>query len=274
MAAILKSKAFWGVSTLTATVSSAVAYDRYKAHELYTRYLQEASLHGAQPLLSHQAPRRLAIFLISPTSIHHQSLQAAFKSFAVELLTRAGVDYQWIVEVDGEEAKARWDQLARDANKPELMLETMTIPIDVLSSRILSNEPLDSDTKFLWEGLRSKFAPQSTLEWPQGSDGFLTLDPHTFESLKSHLETKKSENETKITAPIKPKKSSWFSSSKHQQSIQSPSIFPVNLYSLPCCLPQSPSARLRRFLFGQQETTRLIGEAVLKVIKEQPDCTI
>lgn len=274
--AIFRSKAFWGFSTVTLGISSAVGYDRFQAHELTKKYLQEASLHGQQPLYPGQQPRCLSLFLLSPTLTHHSSLRSAFKSFAVELLTRAGIDYKWVVEVDGEEAKVLWDQLARDANKPELMLDTSAIDPEQLRTHILNfvldrkptvAEVDNSTCSFLWDGLRSKYAVNPSL-----SSDFVSLDPFTAESLETHLKAL-----SQSTPPIsqsKPVKSSWFSKSPPTQTPTIPHLFPVNLYTLPCDHSQSPLARLRRFLFGQHEMTRLIGEAVLKIINEHPETQI
>lgn len=293
---ILKSKAFWTFSVLTGSVSSAVAFDRYKANELYKEYLKEASKHGSLPLPSNQTPRCLSIFLLSPNKAHHQSILNTYKSYAVELLTVAGVDYKWIVEVDGEEAKGFWDKMAGDGNKPELMTDenVKVLDLDELRSNLLNYKLREGhedtvnvtgdrtadntvdDTEILWNSLRSKYAPLPKSEWPPGSDGFLTLDTYTFESLSSYLASLKNDSESVHAIETTSSNQWWWPWSSSLNSPNQPQNLqqfnhPINLYNLPCCHSQSPLSRLTRFLFGQQDMTKQIGEAVLKIINEQPE---
>lgn len=285
---LLKSKAFWAFSTVTGTVSSCVAYDRYQSHLLRTHYLQQASEYGRQPLPHHQSPRCLSIFLLARDAAHHKALREMFKDFGLEILTEAGVDYRWVVEVDGEEAGRLWDEGAREGNKPELMLEEnkKVIGVDELNEHALeialsdksgikqtSSTSSADPTDFLWQRIRYKSC--SALDWPPTSDGFLAIDPFTYTSLQSKLQQLKELQELPAEAPSPVKKKSWFwSKSNHTQTTATQSIFPVPIYFVPCDYPQTALSRLNRFLFGQRHLTRSIGDSLLALIREQPTVLI
>ena len=280
---ILKSKAFWTFSTFTGTVTSCVAYDRYQSHLLLQQYLTEAAEYGRQPLLHHQSPRCISIFLLSKDTIHHKALRDTFKTFALDILTRAGVDYKWVVEVDGEEAGKWWDDGAREGNKPELMLEDSKKIIDLVEFKehvlerklneiagIEQPESVDA-TEFLWEGIRNK---SCATDWPPSSDGFVALDPFTYDSLQSSLQKLVDTPVKKVNLPVK--KSSWFWSKSTQTPTNksTPNLFPLPLYFIPCEYPQTALTRLNRFLFGQRHLTRSIGESLLALIREQPNTLV
>jgi hypothetical protein len=277
---ILKSKAFWTFSTVTGSISSFVAYDRYQCRILRDYYLEVAAEYGRQPLPHHQSPRCISIFLISKNVVHHKPLRDTFKSFALDILTNAGVDYKWVVEVDGEEAGKWWDEGAREANKPELMLDDSKKTIDLIAlnenvlefelnekSGLKNNELNVSATEFLWQIIRKKAC---SIDWPPTSDGFLALDPFTYTSLQSKLKQLADEAPVlKVNTLLK--KSSWFWSKSIQTPVDTiPSLFPVPLYFIPCEYPQNAFARLYRFLFGQRHLTRSIGDNLLSLIREQP----
>lgn len=278
---ILKSKAFWTFSTFTGTVSSCVAYDRYHSHVLRQKYLTEAAEYGRQPLLHHQSPRCISIFLLSKDTTHHKSLRDTFKIFALDILTRAGVDYKWVVEVDGEEAGKWWDDGAREGNNPELMLEDSKkiVDVEVLKEHVLERklsemagikqpEPESAETtEILWESIRNK---SCSTDWPPSSDGFLALDPFTYNSLHSSLK-QLADTPVKIdNLPVKKSSWLWSKSSQTPASKLSLNLFPLPLYFIPCEYPQTAFTRLIRFLFGQRHLTRSIGEALLALIREQP----
>ena len=292
---ILKSKAFWTFSTFTGAVSSCVAYDRYQSHLLLQHYLNEASEYGRQPLPHHHQPRCISIFLLAKDADHRKAIRDAFKTYAVDILTVAGLDYKFVVEVDGEGASGKWDEMARESNKPELMLEDK-IALNDLKNRVLKHklieragikaaqeEASEDPTEFLWNGVRTKSSPLHLSEWPQGSDGFLALDPFTFESLQSALKEISAAKDSETTVEtVSKKSSSWFwSKSSQAQSPPQPQqqqqlrpLFPVPVYFIPCDQAQSLSARLSRFLFRQHHLTRQIGEPLLELIREQPSVVI
>ena len=287
---LLKSKFFWSFSFVTGGLSSAVAYDRYEAHRLKEVFMKQAMEYGKQPLLLSEKPRCLSFLLLSPSSTEHRATLQVIRAHALDILTAAGVDYRWIVEVDGEEAKMKWDDLARERNEPELMREQQCIPLEELNSNILShilkrklefkpentiaNEAEDKSEQ-LWSSLRSIYT-QDPSTWPPTSDGLVTFDSFTSESLKSALIELKSELSAAIAGTaVKPVKSWWSRSKKDHPITVTPSpSSSAELYLVPCAFSQSPLSRLQRFLFGQRHVTRSVGDAVMQCIREQSHQTI
>lgn len=288
---ILKSKAFWSFSTVFSGISGAVAYDRYEASLLRKKFMAEASEYGKQPLASSESPRSLNFVLLSADSTHHRALRDNFRIFAVELLTVAGVDYKWIVEADGDEVARKWDELARETNKPELMLEgtdktTTTgslisreeLKINILKPSIkalLSRTPFvptinpPSDPKeAIWTLLRQNFCSFSVAESPIE---IVTFDHFTQEAIADEIKVALEsipEGEPRIIESKKTR--SWFSRSKKTDLSQQqlPVLPTVSLFHIPLEFSQTLSARLKRFLFGQRELTQTIGEAVLEIIRK------
>lgn len=288
---ILKSKSFWTFSTITTAVSSCVAYDRYQANVLFQQFLSEAAEYGREPLPHPYQPRCISLLLVAKDAAHHRAIRSTFKSFAVELLTVAGIDYKWVVETDGEAAALQWNQVARETNKPESMLDdTKRIGLVDLADRLLkpklfqraNTEINETDAdRFLWNSVRNKSSPLHLSEWSSGSDGFLALDPFTFDSLQATLQVLANEPaEVQPPTPPPTKPSSWFSWFKKTSPSPSPPVtplrplFPAQLYFVPCDHPQTALARLNRFLFGQRHLTQQIGSALLALIREQPETTI
>ena len=165
---LLKSKFFWSFAAVPGGVTSGVAYDRYEAHRLKESYLKEARVYGREPLAVSAQPRCLSFFLLSPSATEHRGTLHAIREYALDILTEAGVDYRWVVEVDGEEAKIKWDELARERNEPEFMREQSAIPLEELKSNILeflmnqvkgsSEGEDDGKSALLWASLRSIYA--------------------------------------------------------------------------------------------------------------------
>lgn len=275
---LLKSKAFWTFSTVTGSVSCCVFYDRFESHRLRQEYLATAAEYGRQPLPHHQPPRCLSVFLIAADATQHRAIRDTFRAFALDLLTVAGVDYKWAVEVDGEEAAKRWDELARDANKPESMLEAKITREElvehVLKRKLSAGSSAGTEAdELLWEGVRAKAAPVDSRS-SAGSDGFLALDQYTLKELESSLKTITETPTQTVTAEQPKSKWHWFSKRSPVSPPPTPSLLPVNLYYIPCDYPQTLFARLNRFLYGQRLLTRSIGEQVLAVIREQPQTVI
>lgn len=277
---LLKSKFFWSFSLVAGGASSAVAYDRYEAHCLRESFMAEAREYGREPLPLSEQPRCLSFFLLSPSATDHRATRQIVRSHALDLLTAAGVDYRWVVEVDGEEAKGKWDEAARERNEPELMREQQSIPLEELKSNILlhvlqanlnghrdsASSAADSDKSHqLWESLRSVYT-QNPATWPSGSGGFVAVDSVTAGALQAAL----SEPRVLLSAaePVKPAAKSWWSRAVSSPPAPAPAASLPLLYQFPCTLSQSPLSRLQRFLFGQREVTRAVGEAVLQCIRE------
>lgn len=282
MTSILKSKAFWSFAGVSGSLGSVVAYDRYQAHLLEQELMQEASNYGRQPLYSHQNPSSVALFLLARDDTQHQAIRETFRKFAVQLLTVAGIDYKWILEVDGEAARKKWDQMARDSNQPELMFEENSngIPLQDLKTNLLvpllrnifNRKAEETSPALLWPQLRSAFEGPREI----GSECFVALDPFTFEALNSELsELMNPINNTEEIPPVTTAKSSFlsrlFKSTSKPATTANPTASPdqIQVQLVPCDYPQGALQRLKRFLFGQHELTRLVGQSVMQVIRAQ-----
>lgn len=268
---ILKSKTFWGFATFSSCIGSAVAYDRFEAKKIRDEFLAEARTFGSQPLLPHQSPRLLSFLLISPNADHRRACLAILKEHALNILTVAGVDYKWSVLVDGEEAKKEWDTVAREANQPELMIEEgkPSIPFkdleEIVIPPILNRTSANdlNESNICLKALRNKFASV-----PIGEE-IVCFDRSTLNSFESELSHIKPPSDSQPILPVK--RSSWWQRSP-QNSPSPQQLQPVNpekikIYFVPCESDQSLLARLQRFLFGQRQLTREIGESVLKIIR-------
>ena len=276
---ILKSKAFWGFSTLMGGVCSAVAYDRYEAHLIRQFLLKEASRYGAEPLYPNQSSRCLSLFLVSRNGEDRRACTSTLKHFALEILTVAGVDYKWIVAVDGVEAKGKWDAAARDTNQPELMREAEIDAGELIENilrPVICSET--TNTGGLWKNLRDEYG---SVPVGRGEDGFLCIDRFTYDNLLSELRQRIIQRELELEQAVVSssgvhdgKKSSWLKwLSPSQIAVPEPpssSNFDYYLYYLPCDLSQSPLTRLFRFLFGQRHITKTIGEAALSCVRNEP----
>lgn len=270
---ILKSKAFWSFTAVSGGIGSVVAFDRYESARLRQNFLDAARVYGSEPLLPHQQPRRLSFFLVSPDAEHRRACLVTLKRYALEILTAAGVDYCWVLQVDAQEAKVKWDEAAQEANKPELMTEEGKSALNIndlfeniLKPQLNSNSSDDSkDDKVCWKSLREKYA---AVPLGIGSDGFVCFDQTSFNRLQFELQNLK-----QPAVAETPAKGSWWKRASSPPLPLPPKITPENvkLYFIPCDWPQSPLARLQRFLFGQREMTRTIGEAVLKCIRQEQE---
>lgn len=116
---VLKSKTFWAITGAAGTAASALGYDKYETRNITQELLEEAALIGMQPSNEDEPDRRISLIIFGQNkeSIHRQ--KALFRDFSVKLLTRAGVDYQW-VEFDGAELDKKYYKLKEDEEVQEL----------------------------------------------------------------------------------------------------------------------------------------------------------
>ena len=236
---LLKSKYFWVFSTISGSLVGAIGYDRFEAQAIHNSFLKEARVYGSLPLYSHQRPRTLGLFLISSDTSSHAATLQNFNKFAVDILTLAGIDYRWIIKLDGEDIKGKWDELARETNQPELMMEENKISIDLndlrnflikpflsrsfkigigIESGIQKDKVIDggncsessnsSDKLLIWSKLETKVFPLLNFEeWPKGLEGFISLNQFTFDSLKEDLESGFKLEDSKLLIGSSPKSS-------------------------------------------------------------------
>lgn len=272
---ILKSKAFWCFTSVSSGIGGAVAYDRYEARRIKNEFMKEAAIYGSQPLYPHQSPRLLSFFLLSPTADIHRATLSLLKDQVLDLLTAAGIDYKWILKVEGEEAKRMWDEAAREMNKPEFMIDGNSLDrndlyLHLMKPIINSNFTEEDDPAGLWKILKEKYTKGGV----EGVFGEVVLfDQFTFDRFKSDIE----EIKTNDIEPVENLKTDqwwwqrWFSSNSNSQKQPQPVKHQINLFLISCELSQSPLRRLQRFLFGQRDLTRSMAESVMTCIRESKE---
>ena len=116
---VLKSKTFWAITGAAGTVASALGYDKYETRNITEELLEKAALIGLQPSHEDEPDRRISLIIFGKNleSIHRQ--KSLFRDYSVKLLTRAGVDYQW-VEFNGAELDKKYYKLKEDEEVQEL----------------------------------------------------------------------------------------------------------------------------------------------------------
>lgn len=272
----MKSRTFWVFASLTGSVSGAVAFDRYQAHALLAKYMEEAKAYGDQPIYDNQHPRRLGLVLISPDEDALRSARDHFRNYSVKLLTIAGVDYQWILAKDPIDLTKKWNARMQEAGTPEKMLDenkyfsTSDLNTNLLKPLLQKNlsHVNENITNQDWKALQN-----SETSWSSDIDGFVALNQSTFDSLHENfneiIEMAADSNIT--TIPSSTVKQSWFSflsSWKPSLSLRKELPLQLLLTQIPCEYSQNPFQRLYRYLFAQRTLTREIGSATLKIIRD------
>lgn len=277
MSSIWKSKPFWAFASVSSAIAGAVAYDRYCAKQLLDEFTAEAQKFGEEPLLENQQSQSISLFVLAKDSDASDALRAHFKRYALQLLTIAGVDYVWAVNVDPEKVTKAWNQVAQEANSPEQMLdEGRQIEPETIHQQFLKNELLQRMGKQvtlsdgLWERVKEKLVPKKS--W---SPHFVALNKSTLSSLSDCL-TEIRRRETEAGPEFReetPKKRSWFSWSRNGPAAPSVkarllTLDDVSLELLDCERSLSLKDRAWRHLFGQTELVRSIGGSTLSLIRK------
>jgi hypothetical protein len=101
MASILRSKAFWGITSAAGGIAAAVTYDNIRIKEFREGLLAEASEFGSMPSTGDQE-RKVSLVLFATDSEDLKNQKALFRKYSVDLLTKAGIDYQ-LIELDASQ---------------------------------------------------------------------------------------------------------------------------------------------------------------------------
>lgn len=96
---ILKSKAFWAFSGITGSIGAALTYDKIETDRIRREFIEEAEKIGSAPLKDGEHERKISLLLFTENGESEQDLKDIFKKYSVDLLTKAGIDYQWIESV-------------------------------------------------------------------------------------------------------------------------------------------------------------------------------
>lgn len=284
----VRSKGFWAFALGGGSFAAAIARDRFLAHQLHVAHMDEARKFGAEPLADTSRLRQLKLFLLASSDAEATAIRECFRRHVVELLTVAGVDYKWVVVVDGEGAARVWNSAAQEANEPELMLESggpaaARIAPDELRDGVLASilqrqvgeMGEDDKRRSIWKKLQRHYNTDVALhEGPASShgpvpphDGFVSFNSLTRDALINVLAT-----DLPVETPVPPP-ASWLSRlfSRRPASISIPPSPPaiILLAHVPCDHSQNMWPRFRRFCFGQRELTERIEGAVMTIIRDR-----
>ena len=91
-----KSKTVWVIGGAIESVGSYIAYDRWRAKQIREALLQEARAYGETPVTLDEQPRRVTILAIASDRKALRDQKLLWKTYGAELLTVAGIDYQWM----------------------------------------------------------------------------------------------------------------------------------------------------------------------------------
>lgn len=93
---LLRSKAFWGFTAIAGSIASALTYDKLEAKKIRSAFIAEAIALGAVPLKEGDRERKVNLVLFSEDGEAEDRQKAIFRQYAVDLITKAGIEYQWI----------------------------------------------------------------------------------------------------------------------------------------------------------------------------------
>lgn len=93
---LLKSKAFWAFSGVTGSIGAALTYDKLETDHIRRVFIEEAEKIGSAPLKDGEHERKISLLLFTENGETEQDLKDIFRKYSVDLLTKAGIDYQWI----------------------------------------------------------------------------------------------------------------------------------------------------------------------------------
>ncbi len=190
---ILKSKAFWAASSATGTIASAMFYDKHQTKQIRKTFLDEASLVGEAPLCDGEHERKITLMIFADTDEDLERQKRIFNTFSVDLLTKAGVDYQ-MIEVVGLNMDKKYYEVKKEQEISQVRNGEVVSKEDKVKPRIFSED------NFIKPMVSSWFNPSPTIDDPIKrsvfeehaikplvpefySDGVVGLNPGTFRSM-------------------------------------------------------------------------------------------
>lgn len=92
-----KTKTFWGLAAAGESIASLIAWDRYQLKRSRDSLITEAEQIGEQP--AGATLRKVTLISVAKDSYELGKIRKLWKSYAVDLFTKAGCDYQ-LMEVN------------------------------------------------------------------------------------------------------------------------------------------------------------------------------
>lgn len=182
---ILRSKSFWAVGSVAGLLGLAVWRDQQKAQAILDLNLEQAELLGAAPLSPSQPLRRISLVHFYPATDTGARERQLFRRYAVEILSRAGVDYQW-VELDAARlAKVYADKSKGDQNVPVIDSEQIVRPlVEGWMQKMYGQYQVTDHSVFANFKEIIDITPVSDIFF---RDGLVALNPDTFKSMTSGI---------------------------------------------------------------------------------------
>jgi hypothetical protein len=148
-----KSKAFWAFTTAASALGGIIAYDRFRLKQIRERFTREAEEMGMQPATENI--RKITIVAFGRDGNDLQKIRKNWKKYAVDLITKAGCDYQRF-EVNAAKLDKELDKLVPVPDG--IIPENKEIP------RILTADNWIKPTMLLWMQRLNPMAPARTVK--------------------------------------------------------------------------------------------------------------
>lgn len=195
-----RSKYFWAFACTTGAISSVIAYDRYKCSEVRKKFLAEAELLGMQP--SRDSIRKVTLVAFGKDSYDLKKIKMKWRTYAVDIFTKAGCDYQWM-EVNAASLNKEVDKLV-PVPDGQLPVDSKNLP-DVVNPKSwikptmmhwlrklnkngfevikASEDPTQTVLEKLWEERRPEPKNERFFD-----DGIVALDFGSYEALEEAVQ--------------------------------------------------------------------------------------
>lgn len=180
MSWLLKSKGFWTFAALGGTTTLLLLNDRHQCASLRHELQAQAAKMGEEPLRDDDHPRRITIVACARDAEMLKRQEDLFRKYAVDLLTRAGVDYQWM-QLDIAALNKDVGENACFDGCSEVVDAVVTKWIEILNGKSATKEPSQK------EALLVSKAP-----YPRDvrffMDGVVSLDGSSFSAMLAAIQ--------------------------------------------------------------------------------------
>lgn len=256
---ILKSKAFWALTGGATAVAGALTYDKWETKKARDQFKLEAQKHGEVPWREGDRERKISLVLFSADTESAQKQKEVFQKYSVDLLTKAGIDYQWVSlgaadldkryyqdlkEKEIREAPEGQLPAAEEAKKGRVFDDSFVRPM--MRSWLLdlnSREP--TECRPYSDGLKDQIFSESYVRPTSAlffTDGIVAMNPGTFRSLLWGFHD-------------------WFKDGHKPEDVE-PTCALINC--------EFPTGMLKRmyFAFNSRQIAKAVGEETMAVIAE------
>lgn len=208
---LLRSKVFWAITASAGSIASTLTYDKLEAKKIRSAFIAEAAAFGEVPLKEGDRERKVNLVLFSEDSDAETRQQAVFRQYAVDLLTKAGIDYQ-LITFNAATLNKRYYQLKDEKEVKEI--PNGQVPDNEAESKAKRPTIFTVDNFFgrmasSWFGSKSQNSSSDEIDEKVKSehwitpvsraffeDGIVALDPGSFRALLWAYNSGKTKPET------------------------------------------------------------------------------